>query len=1223
MRITPEASDPSSGDGARSGRKLAWALPTAQADAETDAIKAHIRDLEAPPSPPSALLAPGGLPGALSSPSSLPPASPGFPISPFHGSAAKDGTDSTTASNGGAGWALLRKHHAATSLSTRQRGATTAVLAVSTMAASMRRRQGRQYGTVGGGGGGGGGSGAGGGMGRRGMRVRQQEPTVRLQEKVWRALRDAKETPGMRGWVFRRGVPMVGATLFCWDVISDAVLAKNLFKNGYPKVGMLTMVFMFAHYLPTYIMLLRAANQSFFTQHFMLLSAAASAASDPSAAASAAAAGASGGSSALSAAARMLESLHFFFYVLLVVFGLPLLPFLDLYMVLTAVVLTTDRGDAGYVMRTAEDFCRQYERVRLPLECFLESLPQTALQVYLYIQTRSGSAAEAVQVSQNVLTVSLLGSVLNFINVSWEMYNAWRASGDTLLEYLDALIRLQGSTKVPIEAQNAMLERIADHQRRVLDHDKAAHAAHMGRKAARRGGADCKEEGRSDEGEDAASDSDEAHKRVLEGSRSYSSEESKRRNARMYGVPPSLVFTVGGPGDTVYQALSAFQRRSLMDVLAMPSKLQMYSLRAVQMLNVDPSVAARLLRRVSTLPPHLHIVGAWQGRRSAAATASSGSAGSGAGQLNPSYLNLICKVLPDAAFETDPLTPLIDLHLSRLALTGYYSASGASSGSAGGSAAADASARVGRALAQVLDFQPSLRRLVVDHCDVFVPLMLEALDAEVQELYHLGRAHGGLQESVYGSVTGGAGGTAGGDGGKGGGVAAVLAAEEAAFEAKRARMSGGRGGGGGGHGGDVITGPRLLVVLHTEGGPELESWLEERARNAGSVAAVTAAAAAAGATSMGLTSAPSGTLRSTVAAGGGVVGGGAAVEPLRELHLIPNYRPRAISPDSKVILVPCPRAVGLLDLLSAGLSSLLVPPRLPLNNTELRSEDAAAIGACLVFNRSIEALDMRSTGLSADSLLHMVPGLQAHSSLTSIDLSSNNIGDVGVEGLMSAVVHLPALSTLVLARCGMGARGADALGGQLLATGAHTRIAELDLQDNKEDCATPVLEWVSFLHQKRTGKQAKAPTSHRMELGENGPVIPLFGSTGDVISACRDVLTKDPAAPADSSSGASSSSPATVEPTTLELPSSGGHDHSSLVIIAITAANSHCPLSLDLSNWSQYTHPAVGPMQLLGFNHARGSSAFLAAVVGGLLGTDAAHVQHLDLTATPLAAPSG
>ena len=77
----------------------------------------------------------------------------------------------------------------------------------------------------------------------------------------------------------------------------------------------------------------------------------------------------------------VLEFLHTAGYVFLVVFGLPLLPLVDLYMVLTAWVLMAESGESGYVMRSAEEFCRQYERVKLPLECFFESLPQTGLQV--------------------------------------------------------------------------------------------------------------------------------------------------------------------------------------------------------------------------------------------------------------------------------------------------------------------------------------------------------------------------------------------------------------------------------------------------------------------------------------------------------------------------------------------------------------------------------------------------------------------------------------------------------------------------------------------------------------------------------------------------------------------------------------------------------------------------------------------------------------------------
>jgi hypothetical protein len=111
------------------------------------------------------------------------------------------------------------------------------------------------------------------------------------------------------------------------------------------------------------------------------------------------------------------------------------------YMVLSAWFLWAEAGERGYLMRAADDFCRQYERVRLPLVCVLESLPQTGLQVgrqctllgrqavdelmrtgaqrscadehlecihcvslntrqvYLYILTRQGTAASSLQVS--------------------------------------------------------------------------------------------------------------------------------------------------------------------------------------------------------------------------------------------------------------------------------------------------------------------------------------------------------------------------------------------------------------------------------------------------------------------------------------------------------------------------------------------------------------------------------------------------------------------------------------------------------------------------------------------------------------------------------------------------------------------------------------------------------------------------------------------------------
>ena len=73
----------------------------------------------------------------------------------------------------------------------------------------------------------------------------------------------------------------------------------------------------------------------------------------------------------------------------------------------------------------------------------------------MYYLTRTGKGSNAINVSQALLTASLVGSVLNLANVLWEMYNAWSSSGDTLLEYLDALIRMQVRGCVPCHSPAA------------------------------------------------------------------------------------------------------------------------------------------------------------------------------------------------------------------------------------------------------------------------------------------------------------------------------------------------------------------------------------------------------------------------------------------------------------------------------------------------------------------------------------------------------------------------------------------------------------------------------------------------------------------------------------------------------------------------------------------------------------------------------------------------
>ncbi|KAG2498921.1 hypothetical protein HYH03_003111 [Edaphochlamys debaryana] len=938
--------------------------------------------------------APGPKEGARASQPPPPP----LPV--IHSPASAKLASASKGTGAGGGWGLFRGHHAAQHAARSGRGSATAVLAASAMAGTLRRQQkARALGSVGAN------TWGPGAAERRGVRARGGEEKMRLQEKLWTKLRDAKELPGIRGWAFRRGLPILGATLFVVDVVSDAVLAKNLFGNGYTRLGTLTLVFMLAHYVPTYFMILRAANQSFYAAHVLLLSGSTAGAA-PGAAGDASAASAASASAlpAIGAVARraglhgqrLQEAIHLFFYVLLVIFGLLLVPFIDVYMVLSAFVLSVDHGDAGYTMRTAEDFCRQYERARLPLECFLESLPQTALQV--------------------VLTVSLLGSVCNLILVSWEMYNAWRSSGDTFLEYLDPLIRLQGSTKVPIEAQNAMLERVAEHVRRVEERERSDAASGGGNgtgggsssdsgppggggalvplPSRKRGsgsglpngaaGADC-DSGSEDEIEDEAwerADQAPGHRSLRAISFLEKVDPSAAAAARARGLPPSLVFVLGGAGDHIYSSLSAFQRRSLMDVLSSYSKVRLPALRALQMQQVDPSVASRLLRKVVALPPHLRLVGGGQGRR-----------GGGGNLIPPSFYNIVVQVLPQAALEVHPEAPMLDLQLSKLVLTGQYT----SSASGSSLQAYSNSVAVGWALAQVLIAQPQLCRVLLDECDVYVPAMLDALDKELEaEAEYRARAPvtetkaavtaADLEAAARAAAAEAA---AGACEGSGDGdettvqpsarhapdvmKAALAAAAMMRASAAARGMEEPASGDATAEGAPVpdgrlvrlaqyaalarlreAAGPRLLVVVHPEGGSEIEKRLEERARRGGALQQPLHAAGD----------------RKPAAQRPGASG------ELRELHLVPSYRPRGMNIDSKVLLVPCPRSPALLSMLSSALSAVLAPSRLVLSHSDLHAEDCASIGATLAFNRSIETLELQATGLGVEALAHMLPGLQ-------------------------------------------------------------------------------------------------------------------------------------------------------------------------------------------------------------------------------------------------------
>lgn len=172
-----------------------------------------------------------------------------------------------------------------------------------------------------------------------------------------------------------------------------AARAQALYAAGYTTLGGLVVVFILAHYIPMYFILLQALN-SHMEQVFN------TAFRDPK--------------TPYAALMRFQHAQAMALYMPLALLSIPLLDFAMTILPLVTLWhrLTRPRekqskeqkakSGPSYVLRDLKEFAEQYEKIRLPVECFLESVPQTILQVYMFVNLRHSENAQGLDVSADV-----------------------------------------------------------------------------------------------------------------------------------------------------------------------------------------------------------------------------------------------------------------------------------------------------------------------------------------------------------------------------------------------------------------------------------------------------------------------------------------------------------------------------------------------------------------------------------------------------------------------------------------------------------------------------------------------------------------------------------------------------------------------------------------------------------------------------------------------------
>ena len=120
--------------------------------------------------------------------------------------------------------------------------------------------------------------------------------------------------------------------------------------------------------------------------------------------------------------------------------------------------------------------------------------------------------------------------------------------------------------------------------------------------------------------------------------------------------------------------------------------------------------------------------------------------------------------------------------------------------------------------------------------------------------------------------------------------------------------------------------------------------------------------------------------------------------------------------------------------------------RLELNSDEIGNVGATALGECLKCNKSLTTLILNSNKFGDVGAAALVECLKYNKSLTRLELSGNEIGNDGTAALGECLKHNTSLTTLILYSNKIGDVGATALGECLK---HNTSLTTLNLNSNK------------------------------------------------------------------------------------------------------------------------------------------------------------------------------
>ena len=221
------------------------------------------------------------------------------------------------------------------------------------------------------------------------------------------------------------------------------------------------------------------------------------------------------------------------------------------------------------------------------------------------------------------------------------------------------------------------------------------------------------------------------------------------------------------------------------------------------------------------------------------------------------------------------------------------------------------------------------------------------------------------------------------------------------------------------------------------------------------------------------------------------------LDSLRALAAELLHHGGCISPRVEIQLkgdISC-QPISVLDLVG----ECVVLSHVDLGSCNLRDSGAKCLAAAVISNRTVRGVDVSCNELTAACCAELSRCIES-SSITSLDISTNRLLDIGVQALANGIARSRTLDSLSISRNGIGKVGASAVAGAIVASQTHSlRSLTMGYNPLGDDGAAALGEALTH-----PGCRLQALNLFSAEIGDTGAKALAIA-----VASCESVLMLD------------------------------------------------------------------------------------------------------------------